>query len=195
MFPAIRPDIRGRWSGHWSKWFGRYRRTIGLDKRCTELHSSQYSWKAAATAAHITKRHHDETWGHEASSGDRSYGSAPIPKPLLNSIEPAFSAGTAMCPGGVDLAIQARALDKNQVIREGTPAATQKFEKARAAVAITGQPTLASLSFSEASAYAAALPPRYGINNPSSLNYQPGVNYPGDLNYNPGVKNAPRAGS
>jgi hypothetical protein len=79
MFPAIRPDIRGRWSRHWSKWFGRYRRTIGLGKRCTEFHSSQYSWKAAATAAHIPERHHDETWGHEASSGDRSYGSAPIP--------------------------------------------------------------------------------------------------------------------
>lgn len=77
MFPLIRPDTRGRWSGHWSKWFGRYRRTIGLDKRWTDFHSFRHSWKAAAT--HIPERASDEISGHEPGSVGRTYGSVPLP--------------------------------------------------------------------------------------------------------------------
>jgi integrase len=53
MFPQIKPDSRGRWSGHFSKWFGRYRRSIGLDQRWTDFHSLRHTWKTAARAARI----------------------------------------------------------------------------------------------------------------------------------------------
>jgi integrase len=79
MFPMIRPDVRGRWSGHWSKWFGRYRRSIGLDQRWIDFHSLRHSWKGAAVAARIDERHHDEISGHESGSVGRTYGSVPIP--------------------------------------------------------------------------------------------------------------------
>jgi integrase len=79
MFPLIRPDTRGRWSGHWSKWFGRYRRTIGLDSRWIDFHSWRHSFKAAATAAHVPERASDEISGHQAASIGRTYGSVPIP--------------------------------------------------------------------------------------------------------------------
>ena len=78
MFPAIRPDVRGRWSGHYSKWFGRYRRSIGLDQRWTDFHSLRHGWKSAARSAHIPKEHHDEITGHDAGDVGSSYGSVPI---------------------------------------------------------------------------------------------------------------------
>jgi integrase len=78
MFPMIRPDVRGRWSGHFSKWFGRYRKSIGLDQRWTDFHSLRHGWKTAARAAKIPKEHHDEITGHDAGDVGSSYGSVPI---------------------------------------------------------------------------------------------------------------------
>ena len=80
MFPKIEPDTRGRWSGHFSKWFGRYRRSIGLDQRWTDFHSFRHSWKTAAKGAEIPEEIHDAISGHDSGSVGRSYGSVPIPR-------------------------------------------------------------------------------------------------------------------
>jgi integrase len=80
LFPMIRPDVRGRWSGHFSKWFGRYRRSIGLDQRWTDFHSFRHTWKTAAKAAEIPEEIHDAISGHDSGSVGRSYGSVPIPR-------------------------------------------------------------------------------------------------------------------
>lgn len=77
MFPLIRPDVRGRWSGHWSKWFGRYRRSIGLDQRWVDFHSFRHTWKTAARAAKIPREYHDEISGHEDGSVSSTYGNVP----------------------------------------------------------------------------------------------------------------------
>jgi integrase len=80
MFPQIEPDTRGRWSGHFSKWFGRYRRSIGLDQRWTDFHSFRHSFKTAAKGADIPEEIHDAISGHDSGSVGRTYGSVPIPR-------------------------------------------------------------------------------------------------------------------
>jgi integrase len=79
MFPMIKPDSRGRWSGDYSKWFGRYRRSIGLDQRWTDFHSFRHTWKTAARGAELSEEYHDEISGHDSASVGRSYGRIPIP--------------------------------------------------------------------------------------------------------------------
>jgi integrase len=78
MFPLISPDSRGRWSGDYSKWFGRYRRSIGLDQRWTDFHSFRHTWKTAARGAELTEEYHDEISGHDSASVGRSYGRIPV---------------------------------------------------------------------------------------------------------------------
>jgi integrase len=78
MFPEIAPDSRGRWSGDYSKWFGRYRRSIGLDQRWTDFHSFRHTWKTAARGAELREDYHDEISGDDSASVGRSYGRIPI---------------------------------------------------------------------------------------------------------------------
>jgi integrase len=78
MFPQIKPDSRGRWSGDYSKWFGRYRRSIGLDQRWTDFHSFRHTWKTAARGAKLPEDYHDEISGHDSASVGRSYGRYPV---------------------------------------------------------------------------------------------------------------------
>lgn len=41
LFPCLRPDVKGKLSGNWSKWWGRYsRRVIGIQDRTWVFHSS-----------------------------------------------------------------------------------------------------------------------------------------------------------
>jgi hypothetical protein len=51
LFPKMKPDTLGRWAGSWSKWFGRYRRDIGLGERWKDFHSFRHGWKTAARGA------------------------------------------------------------------------------------------------------------------------------------------------
>ena len=78
MFPQIKPDSRGRWSGDYSKWFGRYRRSIGLDQRWTDFHSFRHTWKTAARGTGMPEDYHDEISGHDSASVGRSYGRIPV---------------------------------------------------------------------------------------------------------------------
>jgi integrase len=78
MFPLIKPDSRGRWSGDYSKWFGRYRRGIGLDQRWTDFHSFRHTWKTAARGAELPEEYHDEISGHDSATVGRSYGRIPV---------------------------------------------------------------------------------------------------------------------
>jgi integrase len=78
LFPLIQPDSRGRWSGDYSKWFGRYRRSIGLDQRWTDFHSFRHTWKSAARGAEMPEDYHDEISGHDNASVGRSYGRYPV---------------------------------------------------------------------------------------------------------------------
>ncbi len=82
LFPLIKPDSVGRWSGTWSKWFGRYRRELGLNDRWTDYHSLRHGWKSAARSADLSEEYHDEISGHDSGNASvgRSYGHIPIAK-------------------------------------------------------------------------------------------------------------------
>jgi integrase len=79
LFPAMAPDAMGRWAGNYSKWFGRYRKKLGLRERFKDFHSFRHTWKTHARGAHIPEDIHDEISGHESGSVGRSYGKYPIP--------------------------------------------------------------------------------------------------------------------
>ena len=78
LFPQIKPDSKGRWSGLFSKWFGRYRRSVGLKEGTKPFHAFRHTWKTAARSAGISEEIHDEISGHEKANEGRSYGSIPI---------------------------------------------------------------------------------------------------------------------
>ncbi len=79
LFPAISPDSLGRWSAKWSKWFGRYRRDLGLTDRWRDFHGLRHGWKSAARSARIPKEIHAELSGHESGETGDDYGHVPIP--------------------------------------------------------------------------------------------------------------------
>lgn len=68
IFHEIRPGAHGELMGNWSKWFGRYRRAIGIDARATPFHAFRNSFKHYASLSRVEGRASDEITGHE--SGD-----------------------------------------------------------------------------------------------------------------------------
>jgi integrase len=48
LFPKVRPDSRGRWSGRYSNWFKEYRTKLGIGQRWTDFHAFRATWKTAA---------------------------------------------------------------------------------------------------------------------------------------------------
>lgn len=78
LWPKMKPDSIGRWAGNWSKWFGRYRKDLGLGERWTDFHSLRHGWKSAARGAGIPEDIHDEITGHENGSVGRGYGKVPV---------------------------------------------------------------------------------------------------------------------
>jgi integrase len=79
LFPSIKVDQRGSWSEHYSKWFSRYRKEIGLGRRWLDFHSFRHGWKTAARSVGIPKEIHDEITGHEGADAGSGYGHVPIP--------------------------------------------------------------------------------------------------------------------
>jgi integrase len=77
LFPRVKPDSRGRWSGRFSNWFGEYRRKLGITERWTDFHALRGTWKTAARGVKIDPRVHDAITGHSGSVADKHYGSYP----------------------------------------------------------------------------------------------------------------------
>jgi integrase len=77
LFPKVRPDGRGRWSGRFTNWFATYRRKLGIDQRWTDFHALRATWKTAARGARIDPRLHDAISGHSDTVADIHYGGYP----------------------------------------------------------------------------------------------------------------------
>jgi integrase len=86
LFPAIKPDTKGRISGLWSKWFGRYRTEIGITTRYPDFHSFRHNWKSAARSADLPEDFHDQISGHDNKSVGRGYGKYPVER-LKQSVD------------------------------------------------------------------------------------------------------------
>jgi integrase len=78
LFPGVRPDKRGRWSGLVSDWFGKYRKRLGLRERWVDFHGLRATWKTAANGAGLLENVHDAITGHDNKSVGRMYGGIPV---------------------------------------------------------------------------------------------------------------------
>nr|WP_143093814.1 site-specific integrase [Caulobacter sp. UNC279MFTsu5.1] len=88
LFPAITPNAQGELMGNWSKWFGRYRRKIGLRGTETVFHSFRHTFKHYARLAAIPNDVHNELTGHETGDVADNYGGLSYPlAPLVDAIE------------------------------------------------------------------------------------------------------------
>jgi integrase len=75
LFPDLRPDRRGRLSGNWSKWWGRWTRgELGITDRRKVFHSFRHGWKDAARAAGIDVGISDAITGHSMAGAGAGYG-------------------------------------------------------------------------------------------------------------------------
>ena len=73
LFPDLKPDSRGRLSGNWSKWWGRWTRgELGITDRRKVFHSFRHGWKDAARAVGIDTGISDAITGHSVSGAWKS---------------------------------------------------------------------------------------------------------------------------
>jgi integrase len=75
LFPLLNPGPRGGFGEGWSKWFGRYIRSLGITNKDRVFHSFRHGYKDALRAARVSEDVNDALTGH-AGGGfvGRSYG-------------------------------------------------------------------------------------------------------------------------
>lgn len=87
IFHEINPTIDGELMGNWSKWFGRYRRSLGVTGRNTPFHSFRHSFKHHARESLIDKAVNDAITGHESGDVADKYGALNYPlRPLVEGM-------------------------------------------------------------------------------------------------------------
>jgi integrase len=74
LFPLLTPGPKGGFGEAWSKWFGRYKRELGITNKASVFHSFRHGFKDAARAARVSEDLHDALTGHAGSSMGRTYG-------------------------------------------------------------------------------------------------------------------------
>jgi integrase len=74
LFPLLTPGPKGGFGEAWSKWFGRYKRELGITNKASVFHSFRHGFKDAARAARVSEDLHDALTGHAGSSVGRTYG-------------------------------------------------------------------------------------------------------------------------
>jgi integrase len=73
LFAPISPQAVGALKA-WTKWFGRYLRSIGITDRRKVFHSFRHSFKDALRAADVSEDLNDALLGQKNSSVGRTYG-------------------------------------------------------------------------------------------------------------------------
>lgn len=75
LFPLLKPGPKGGYGEAWSKWFGRYIRSIGIANRNIVFHSFRHTFKDALRAAGVSEDLNDALLGHSGGGGvGRMYG-------------------------------------------------------------------------------------------------------------------------
>lgn len=84
LFPELKPDSKGKLTGNWSKWWGRYARNeLGITDSRKVFHSFRHTFKDACRGAGITEEVHDSLTGHSSGGVGRHYGQG-VPLTVLN---------------------------------------------------------------------------------------------------------------
>lgn len=74
LFPDLTPDVAGRITGNWSKWWSRYQREeLGIKDKRLVFHSLRRTFKTLCEAAEVPERIHDALTGHSSKSVGRGY--------------------------------------------------------------------------------------------------------------------------
>ncbi len=86
LFPDLRQDQFGKWTGNFSKWWGRWARGLGIKDHRKVFHSFRHTFKAACRRAGIQEETHDLLTGHQGASVGRSYGRAEYTPELVKTL-------------------------------------------------------------------------------------------------------------
>ncbi len=86
LFPDLRQDQFGKWTGNYSKWWGRWARGLGIKDHRKVFHSFRHTFKAACRQAGIQEETHDLLTGHQGASVGRSYGRAEYSPELVKTL-------------------------------------------------------------------------------------------------------------
>lgn len=74
IFPLLTVGPRGGLAESWSKWFGRYIRSIGIKNSDRVFHSFRHNFKDALRAAGVSEDVNDALTGHSGGGVGRGYG-------------------------------------------------------------------------------------------------------------------------
>jgi integrase len=75
LFPKLTPGPKGGFGEAFSKWFGRYKRGLGIDNPTSVFHSFRHGFKDALRAARVNEDVNDALTGHSGgNSVARGYG-------------------------------------------------------------------------------------------------------------------------
>jgi integrase len=74
LFPLLTPGPSGGVAEGWSKWFGRYIRTIGIKDSGRVFHSFRHTFKDALRASGVGEDVNDALTGHSGGGVGRTYG-------------------------------------------------------------------------------------------------------------------------
>ncbi|MGF1645032.1 MAG: site-specific integrase [Thiotrichales bacterium] len=78
LFADLRADCKGKLSGNWSKWFGRYlRRQARIDDPRLVFHSLRHTFRHACRECEVAEEIADALMGHAGGGTGRAYGGAP----------------------------------------------------------------------------------------------------------------------
>jgi len=64
LFPQLTPGSKGGFGEAFSKWFGRYKRSLGIDNKNSVFHSFRHGFKDALRAAGVNEDVNDALMGH-----------------------------------------------------------------------------------------------------------------------------------
>jgi integrase len=78
LFPLLTPGSKGGFGEAFSKWFGRYKRSLGIDNENSVFHSFRHGFKDALRAAGVNEDVNDALTGHSGGNAvARGYPPAP----------------------------------------------------------------------------------------------------------------------
>lgn len=76
LFPELQQGSKGGFGEAFSKWFGRYKRSLGIDNENSVFHSFRHGFKDALRAAGVNEDVNDALTGHGGGNAvARGYGS------------------------------------------------------------------------------------------------------------------------
>jgi integrase len=75
LFPLVQPNSKGNYGAGFSQWFGRHKRSLGIENESSVFHSFRHGFKDALRAAGVNEDVNDALTGHSGGNAvARSYG-------------------------------------------------------------------------------------------------------------------------